>query len=127
MPIERSSHVILRIAEKSQPHYHGGVYLGHIEQFGQPMSGVLTLSREALVFAPEEGSPRTWRLEELTAVQPSSTTLQLKVRKGPVLSFRFPDASPLLWEECVRVAVQALYSAAGRGDIAEYQPRIVCR
>jgi hypothetical protein len=127
MRIERSSRVILRIAEESEPHYHGGVYLGHIEQFGAPMPGVLTLSRDALGFTPEQGGSITWRLDELTAVQPSSTTLQLKVRRGPVLSFRFPDASPLLWEECVRVAVQALYIAAGRGDIAEYQPRIVCR
>lgn len=125
--IDRQDRVIMRIAERSRPHYHGGVYLGQIEVFGPAVAGVLTLSKAAVSFAGDQGTGYTWPLTELTAVQPSSTSLQLKVRKGAILSFKFPDASPLLWEECIRAAVQAVYLDAGQGEIAEYQPRIICR
>ena len=124
---ERQDRVISRIAERSRPHYHGGVYLGQIEVFGPPVAGLLTLSGAALTFVADEGTSSTWPLAQLTAVQPSSTSLQLKVRKGAILSFKFPDASPLLWEERIRAALQAIYRAAGKGEIAEYQPRIICR
>ncbi|HSL71388.1 MAG TPA: hypothetical protein VK864_14170 [Longimicrobiales bacterium] len=129
--LEESRHrpepVVLSIATTWRPYHHAGVYLGQVERFGEPMSGVLTLTDEALTFEPENGQRQTWPLDELTAVQPSSTTLQLKIRRGPVLSLRFPAGSPLLWEERIRNAVQKRYAEAGRGEIAEFQPRIVCR
>jgi hypothetical protein len=119
--------VIVRLATGSKPYRHSGVYLGEVEYFGEPVSGFLELSDESIVFKPAEGAEVVWPLHELTAVQPSSTTLQLKIRRGPVVSLRFPEGSPLLWEERVRNAVQAWYTKADRGEIAEFQPRIVCR
>jgi hypothetical protein len=127
MRADRRERALVRTAHTSKPLHHRGIYLGQVEQFGEPEAGWLSLSPTELRFQPDDGPPRTWPLEALTAVQPSSTSLQLKVRRGPVISLRFPEASSLLWEEHVRHAVQALYSQKGRGQIREFQPRIVCR
>jgi hypothetical protein len=126
-PPSRAERVLVRLAHGSKPYRHSGIYLGEVEYFGDPLPGLLELNSEALVFTPAQGPAVTWALDELTAVQPSSTTLQLKIRHGPVVSLRFPEGSPLLWEERVRNAVQASYTRAGKGEIAEFQPRIVCR
>ena len=126
-PPSRPEPVIVRMAHGSKPYRHCGVYLGEVEHFEDPVSGVLELIADELRFKPADGSEIVWPIYELTAVQPSSTTLQLKLRNGPVVSLRFPEGSPLLWEERVRNAVQAWYTKSGRGEIAEFQPRIVCR
>ena len=126
-PASRPEPVIVRMAHGSKPYRHSGVYLGEVEHFEDPVSGVLELVADALKFKTSEGAEVVWPVSELTAVQPSSTTLQLKIRRGPVVSLRFPEGSPLLWEERVRNAVQDWYTNAGRGEIAEFQPRIVCR
>ena len=125
--IERRERVAVRTAASSKPLRHRGVYLGQVEEFGAPETGWLTLSPQELRFEPDGGSARIWPLAQLSAVQPSSTALQLKIRHGAVLSLRFLEASPLLWEERVRNAVQALYTRTGHGEIQEFQPRIVCR
>jgi hypothetical protein len=119
-----SVRVLLRIANQQKPYRHSGIYLGHVEQFGAPLEGELQVDAEAIRFTGTQSF--IWPLDELTAVQPSSTSLQLKVRRGPVLSLKFPDSSPLLWEERIRHAVQERYTQAGKGEILEYQPRIVC-
>ncbi|MGH7470545.1 MAG: hypothetical protein ACRENP_21580 [Longimicrobiales bacterium] len=124
---ERKERVAVRIAQGDKPLTHRGTYLGRIEQFGAPQTGCLTLTATELRFVPDRGQTQVWPLIELTAVQPSSSALQLKIRRGPVLSLRFLDASPLLWEERVRNAIQARYALAGLGEILEFQPRIVCR
>src|SRR5262245_63483192 len=98
------------MATGTRPYRHSGVYLGEVEYFGDPIEGKLSLTADAVVFDPEQGEVIRWPLHELTAVQPSSTTLQLKVRHGPVVSLRFPKGSPLLWEERLRSAVQASYT-----------------
>jgi hypothetical protein len=122
----RSAQVVVRIADKYRPYRHAGVYLGEIEQLGEPMTGTLTVDQEAVRFTAEGGASFVWPLDELTAVQPSSTSLQLKIRRGPIIALKFPGNSPLLWEERIRYAVQARYTAKGLGEIIEYQPRIVC-
>ena len=122
----RQERVIVRLADTQEPYRHSGQYLGHVEQFGLPLTGSLRLAEDALIFARYGGGQEVWPLDHLTAVQPSSTTLQLKIRHGPIISVRFVDASPLLWEARLREAVQARFTASGKGDILEYQPRIIC-
>ena len=119
--------VVIRVAQANKPIRHGGIYLGRVELFGEPRTGWLSLTADHVRFDPEQGAAEVWPLDRITAVQPSSTTLQIKLRHGPVVSMRFPEASPLLWEERVRHAVQGYYTSSGRGDIAEYQPRIACK
>ncbi|MEX2283692.1 MAG: hypothetical protein WEE89_14500 [Gemmatimonadota bacterium] len=117
--------VTLRCASEYKPYTHAGVLLGFIEELGPPEEGTLELGPESIVFRSATGE-RRWPLDALTAVQPTTGTLNLKVRNGPLIALRFRTGSPLLWEERVKNAIQERFAAAGRGDIAEYLPRIVC-
>lgn len=123
----RKERALVSFARKQLPYRHSGMYLGHVEKFEPPLPGTIELTEEAVLFRAD-GSDQTevWPLDELTAVQPSSTTLQLKIRHGPVVSMKFIDASPLLWEQRLRDAVQRRFLVAGKGEILEFQPRIIC-
>ncbi len=122
----RPAPVTLRIAPRQKPYRHSDVLLGFIEEFDPPEDGTIELGEDSINFKSAAGE-RRWPLDELTAVQPTSGTLNLKLRKGPLVAIRFRDGSPLLWEERVKAAIQKRFSASGRGEIAEFQPRIVCR
>ncbi len=102
-----------------------GEYLGRVEQFGPFRFGVLSLTGDTLRFEAREGEGSfAWSLGELTAVQPSSTALQIKARRQPVVSIKFVNSSSRLWEERLQVALRQYYK--GR-DIIEFQPRICLR
>lgn len=103
------------------------VYLNRIEQFGPPREGVLALLADRLRLDPDDGEAEEWAFDELTAVQPSSSTLQIKARRRPVVSFRFPEDSARFWEEILCATLRRYYREAGRGEIVEFQPRIVAR
>ncbi|HEX7118733.1 MAG TPA: hypothetical protein VF212_08100 [Longimicrobiales bacterium] len=102
-------------------------YMNRIERFGPPSDGELVLHADRLSFAPDDGAPEAWAFDEITAVQPSSSTLQVKARGRPVASFRFPEDSARFWEELLCAALRRHYRAAGRGEIVEFQPRIATR
>ena len=108
-------------------------YLNRIETYGAPAPATLILFPDRLVLSwdhdPEQGraSSETWPLEELTAVQASSSSLQLKARGRALISLRLDDDSVYLWELLVRAALRFLYGKTGRGEILEFQPRIVTR
>ena len=123
----RAEPVIVRIADRRRPHWTRGHYLGRIERFGPAIAGTLLLERDRLVFETADHHRAEWPLLDLTAVQPSSRTLQLKLRNGPLVSIRFPEGSAVLWEMRVQTALQDLYADLGKGTILEFQPRIVTR
>ncbi|NIP82507.1 MAG: hypothetical protein GWM90_26110 [Gemmatimonadetes bacterium] len=100
-------------------------YLNRIELWGEESPGTLALWRDRLVVAPEDHSPDDWPLETLTAVQTSSSSLQLKRSGAPLVSFRFHADSSFFWERLVRAALRDFYGRTGRGEIVEFQPRIV--
>ncbi|HEX6940053.1 MAG TPA: hypothetical protein VF158_11630 [Longimicrobiales bacterium] len=104
-----------------------GTYLNRIERFGPPRDGELLLRADRLQFIPDGGPAEEWDFDAVTAVQPSSSTLQVKARGRPVISFRFPDDSARYWEELLCAALRRHYRAAGRGEIIEFQPRIATR
>jgi hypothetical protein len=123
----RRARAEVRVAVGEDAVHRGREFVGAAERFGPPAAGELTLTSDALVFRPDSGDERRWPLEELTAIQPSSGTLQLKVRRQPLLALRFPDGSTRLWEESLGSALRAWYRGAGRGEIVEFQPRICVR
>jgi hypothetical protein len=65
-----------------------------------------------------------WSLGDLTAVQPSSTSLQIKARHQSVVAVKFVNSSSRLWEERLQVALRKYYR--GR-QIIDFQPRICLR
>ena len=104
--------------------HDGEGFLNRIELWGDPSPGRLELREDRVVLAEEGEEPEEWPLETLTAVQASSSSLQLNRRGERLVSFRFLDDSIYLWEELVHAALQAFYERTGRGRIVEFQPRI---
>ena len=119
---EAVSHGFLR----EHPVRRGGRLLGFKEEAGPGTAGVLELGGERLVFSgPQRGE--TWLLDELTSVQVSSRALQLGIRGRGTVQLTLPWASPLRWEGLLHHALRRVWAEQGRGDIAEFQPRIAGR
>lgn len=116
--------VQVRFAAGERAIRSGGRLLNYIEQFGDPVDGELLLEADRIVLTTGSGREE-WLLDEITAVQPASSTIQLKLRGRPVLSLSFPGGSPRVWEERITGALRRHYRQAGRGEILEFMPRIV--
>jgi hypothetical protein len=102
-----------------------GVYLGRVERFGDFRFGHIELTEQALVFTARDGEGSfEWPLGDLTAVQPSSTALQVKAKGRPVVAFKFVDSSSRMWEERLQLALRQHYSTR---EVIEFQPRICLR
>lgn len=151
----RSETATLRTEIGSQPIYFRANYLNRIERLGPPRTGILRLEAHRLSFQfteePGRGDAGTgkvgvggvgagrghagdagagdvvWDFDEIIAVQPSSSTLQINARGVPLSSLRVPGGSISLWEEFICAALRSHYRQAGRGEIIEFQPRISVR
>lgn len=123
----RAARVVVRFAEGYRAIRRGRRYLGRIERLGAARPGSLILTDRSVELRVEGEAPRTWPLERIAAVQPSSRTLQLRARGEPLVALSFPDSSPRLWEELLQRALRAFYRRTGRGEILEFQPRIAVR
>lgn len=122
------AHAILREADAALPVREGTELLGFVERFGPKIPGTVGLRDDAVTFRPDGGgAERTWPLLDVTAVQPASSTLQLKVRAQPVVTLRFTNGSVRLWEHRIQQRLRAAWRAAGRGEIVEFQPRVTTR
>ncbi len=134
--ITRRARVEVQQAARRGPCCFGGELLGFVESLGAPREGVLAISsRGAQPLARREQGdsvmPRTvpgrWALLDIRAVQTSSSSLQISPKGGGVVQFRFQGDSPRRWEDLLRRALREAYRKAGRGEILEFQPRIVTR
>jgi hypothetical protein len=123
----RATRVEIRRAIGLEAVHAGGRYLGAIERLGPSGLGRLELTADTLSLAPAAGQPQAWSLAAVCAVQPSSSTLQLKLREEPVISLRFLDESVRFWEELLQRTLAAYHRRGGKGEILEFQPRIVFR
>jgi len=124
---EVSTRVVLRDADQSWPLSARGELLGYVERFGPEIPGTLALSADTVTFAPDRGAPRVWPILDVTAVQPASSTLQLKVKGEPVVTLRFVEGSVRLWESRIQQRLRTAWRDAGRGEIVEFQPRVSSR
>lgn len=124
---EVSARVVLRDVARSWPLREGGELLGFVERFGPDMTGTLVMSTDAIRFQPDAGPLRVWRILDVTAVQPASSKLQLKVKGHDVVTLRFIDSSVRLWEARIQRRLREAWQAAGRGEIVEFQPRVSAR
>lgn len=127
-PMVRRASVMARFATGHEVVRDGDEYLNRIEVYGDERAGSLELSLGGVVYRPDDGSPETtWHFDDLTAVQASSRTLQLKGRGRPLASFAFQDDSSFLWEHLLEAAVSRYYRLEGLGEVVELQPRICVR
>lgn len=116
----------LSIAHSDEPIHSYGEYFGRFEKFGEARIGTMSLDGDALSFEVD-GETDRWPLLDLSAIQLSSSTLQVKPKRRPVMTIRFAQSSPKLWQERLEKAVREAYARAGLGDVVEFQPRIVTR
>ncbi len=123
-----AAHVVLRDAETARPLRQGGELLGFAEGFGPKIRGRLILEDDAMTFVPDDGgASRVWPILDVTAVQPASSRLQLKVKGQAVVTLRFQDSSVRLWEARIQRSLRRAWRAADRGEIVEFQPRVSAR
>ncbi|MCI0432450.1 MAG: 1-acyl-sn-glycerol-3-phosphate acyltransferase [Gemmatimonadetes bacterium] len=114
--------VVVRAVEAWITVRAGREVLGWAERFGPRRDGTLSLTPASLSIS--DASVESIPLEQLTAVQASSSTLQIASRGRPVLSLRFPDSSVLLWEALLQSRIRRRYRDLGRGEVSEFQPVI---
>lgn len=114
---------LVRLATSTRPIHDGPEFLGRVELFGAPGRATVTLDRATLAIGLPE-KPLVWPLERITAVQPSSSTLQINSRIHPLASIRFLEHSVRLWEEALHERIRRVHAVAGRGPILEFHPRI---
>ena len=134
----RTAHVLIRSATGERRVFGESGYLNRAEIFGKGAPGRLRLEIDRLMVTREPAASgqagngaaygeEVWPLEQLTAVQASSSSLQLKRRDHPLEAFRFLDDAVYLWEQLLRAALRDFYRRTGRGDIVEFQPRVAVR
>jgi hypothetical protein len=124
--LRREARVRIRVARTEAPVWYRGRLLGFFERFGPQEEGRLRLEGGRLSFRPEPEGPAglAWRLDEIRALQSSSSSLQISPAEGGVVLFRFPEDSSRRWEELLAEALRRQWREAGRGEIVEFQPRI---
>lgn len=115
--------VFLRTVVRMEPVHQNTELIGWFERFGPKRPGTLHLLTDRLRFDGEGGAVE-WPLDRLTAVQPTSSALQIKARNTQVAAFRFIDGSLRLWDTGIQEAVRRTWRNAGRGEILEFLPRI---
>lgn len=148
----QEARVRFRRATTEDPIRHQGRLLGFTERLGRFRDGVLRLNATHLrivpdpsrigrapssVRGPTPGSRRVsggmgpaelvWALEDLQAIQASSSSVQFSPADGGVVLLRFVNESPRRWEDLLRSALRARWKVLGRGSIVEFQPRIRVR
>lgn len=101
--------------------------LGFFETMGEEAAGTWELHEDDVVIRLIDQEPVFIPLLDLTAIQPTSTSLHLKARGRPLLNVVFRDASVRLWELRLQHAVQTAWHRAGKGPIVEFQPLISAR
>jgi len=123
----RETRVRFRRAIGEDPIRYEGTLLGYAERFDAPVEGVLRLDPVHLRILPASSNGNgslAWALEDIQAIQASSSSIQFSAGEGGVVLLRFLDESPRRWDDLLRAALQARWNALGRGPIAEFQPRI---
>lgn len=120
------THVVASRCVGMDPIRSRGELLGYAERWGREVEGTLEATEASLRFVPESDSSEALELDpgDLKAVQTSSSALQLDGPEG-LVQFRFVDDSVRRWEALVRTLVRRVWEASGKGQVTEFQPRIV--
>jgi hypothetical protein len=115
--------VLTRMALAARPVRVGHRLIGWAERFSPRIPGEARLDPETLHIHIDGGSRLDWRLDEIEAIQPSSSTLQIRCRRT-LVSVRFQLSSVRRWEAVLCETLRRRYRATGRGVITEFQPGI---
>lgn len=139
----RRARVRVRTAGGEDPVRFRSRLLGFTEALRGGAQAILALDSRELRLEPLADAPQAlhpaeplqrWALDSVRSLQTSSSTVQFTVRRGErgrggpeIVLLRFLDDSPRRWDELLRHALTARWRALGRGEITEFQPRILAR
>lgn len=115
-----------------EPLRHGGRILGYRERPASGAPGTLSAGRHGIRFTPAEAPSggregERWELDHVVALQVASRSLQVRVRGRGTAQLTLVSDSTLRWEELIQALLRERWRAGGRGEIVEFQPRIVAR
>ncbi len=116
-----------RSEEVEIPLHHRGEVLGFVERLGDAEEGRLVATADSLSLLRNGDPVSHWNHLDIGAIQASSSALQVSTRENRVFHFRFVEDSPKRWEDLLRWLVAEAYRREGRGEVVEFQPRIVTR
>jgi len=118
--------VLMRRSAHEEPVHHQGRLLGYFERMGDPVPGVVSIDESHIRFHPGGGGATLdWPLLTLRAIQTSSSALQISPDETAIIQFKFLSDSPFRWEDLLRSLLRRAYEREGRGEIIEFQPRII--
>ena len=121
----RPQAVLARWATVLRPVHYRGRLIGWAESFGPQVVGKASLDPESFML-DLSGQTYAWPFERITAVQPSSANLQINGAKHPLVSVRFLEDSVRRWEALLQRAIRERIRQLGRGEVAQFHPRIRC-
>jgi hypothetical protein len=114
-----------RARARAQPVRFNGELLGWVDRFEPTVEGSLVLEDGRLALqADDHASGFSLDVGDLTAIQPASRSLQLRLSGGTLWSVRFLDASLLRWDALLQLAVRQVWARTDRGEVTTFQPRI---
>jgi 1-acyl-sn-glycerol-3-phosphate acyltransferase len=128
--VEEARAQLSRTSGAGNPLRFRGALLGFVERFPEEQEGWLRLTESTLRWVPDPGATRPpdegteISLLDIRSLQTSSRALQWSNPQGEVMLVRFPSDSARRWDDRLKAAIQTAWWGAGRGDIAEFQPRI---
>lgn len=122
-----SAHAIVSWRTGQEPIWRRGRLRGFAEKMGAPSPGTATLDREAISVEVSARPYGRWGYLELKAMQTSSSSLQISLPGDRLVQLRFTDDSPKRWEDLLQCLIREAYQRAGRGFVAEFQPRIAAK
>ncbi len=109
------------------PVRRGRTLVGFAERVPPGRTGVLRVDDRALSFRFDgDAAEETWSLDDVTGLQLASRALQVGLG-GRVFQWTLLEDSPFRWEELLQALLDRRWRLLDRGEIAEYQPRLVCR
>ncbi len=123
--IDDRAAVLVRRSYVEEPVRYRGRLLGFAERLSKAVPGTLRLTDSCLIVDEDGSEALCIGLLEIRAVQTSSSSLQVTNPSGELIQLRFSEDSPRRWEQLLKAALQRAYREAGRGEIVEFQPRIV--
>ncbi len=122
-----SADVTVRRSTGEEPAYLDGRVIGFFERMGSDTQGALTVTDDGLDLLTGTGERLSWPFDAVRALQTASASVQISLADGSVVQFEFLDDSPFRWEELLRFALRQWHREQGKGEILEFQPRIVTR
>ncbi len=100
--------------------------VGFFELLTERRKATLRLDGTKLTVTSIDREPLIWKVENIRAMQISSTSIQLNIRGVGLYQMEFLSDSPKRWEDLLKAALRRVHAALGR-EVMEFQPQIITR